>query len=302
MESMLELWPIYSLAFAVLAVNVIFAYAIYATLATGLLSFAAIGFGAAGGFLAARLAFAGVALPLALLAGAAAGLLSALAFAAAALRLQPGQGLLASLALVLLIHALGRYAPASLGPSVVGPAGTLAMPMAIGLAALVVLGFRGLHRSWHGVAARVLRRDPAMAGSMGIVAGRVRLIGFAAAGLAAGLGGAMLALSLRAVSAETYSLQLLFLAAAGAVLGGADHWSGPLLGTILVWALALLGRLVAPGLDDVAVALALALTLLFRPGGLTEAPVAAAALTRPRRVRLRGLTPPPQRRYHRVDR
>ena len=304
MDALFDLWPTASMLLAVAAINAVFALAAYATLATGLLSFVAVGCGAAGGFLAIRLALAGLPLPLVLLAGALAGLAVALAFAVPALRLAEGRAALASLVLVLLIQTVTGHVPALTdGASLPAP---LPPVVAIAVAALVALGFRALHHSWHGTAARVLRQDAPLAAGLGIDARRVRLVGFAAAGL----GGALLALSLQAVSPAAYGLHLGFVMVAGAMVGGVGHWMGPMLGAGVVTALPQLVRLAAPeltvsgfgtrGFGDIAIGLALLLAVLFLPDGLYDRQVLAPARPPPRRP---GIRPPVRRtRYHRVDR
>lgn len=292
MDLIADLWPVYAGLLGAAALNAMFAYGLHATRASGRPGFTAIACGAVAAMLFGLLLRAGAGLAAAGVVALGGAVLLALGFGAATRALAGGQALLASLALVLALHAAGGHLPA-----VVLPLSPPPPELAVGAALALALGFRALHHGWHGTAALVLRQDARLAAGMGMRAARVRLVGDAGCGMAGGLGGVMLALSQGAVSAETCFLPALFAAAAASVLGGVRHWSGPLLGAVAVLVLARLGGLLAAEFADVPVALALGLMLVLHPEGLTARPERLPHLPRlPWRRAPRGLP------YQRLDR
>lgn len=293
MNALYTLWPTYAPVLAAIAVNAVLALGGQATLMAGRLSFVAAACAVAGG------AVVGLPLPLPwlLVCGGAAGLVLALAFGGLAVRLPSGQAVLASVVLVLLAGAAAVRWPETATRS--------APPwVALLMAALAALAMRALQRGWHGRAARLLRHDAAVAAGIGVVAWRVELVGFAAAGLAGGLGGVLLALGpAGAVASPFAALHLGFLLVAAALVGGRGHWSGAVLGAGLVTLLPLAVAWIAPGwgaagLADLALGLVLLAGWRLLPGGLTESDASASARRRvlPRRRHAA------RAQYHRVDR
>jgi branched-chain amino acid transport system permease protein len=295
MQAVMLAWSAWLLMLGGAALNAIFAYGLYATSATGRPNLVALASGAVAGLLGAGLAQAGVPLPLAAVAGLIAGPALALGFGGATRHLPPGRALLASLALLLAIAALASHVP---GLPAVLPGPPLPVWLLPPAALLLGLGFRALHHSWHGRAALVLRHDASLAASIGIPADTTQRVGLIAAGLAGALGGLLLAFCAGAASGGSFGLPLVFAAVAALVLGGVEHWTGPLFGAAAVLLLGQIGQIAAPELDVLPTGLAVVLVLLFRPGGLT----APMAPPRRRSARPRNPRPPQRVRYHRVDR
>lgn len=280
MSDLLEdLWAAYASTLGFAMVNAFFALATYATLSAGILSFAAVTYGAAGGFLGAQLLLhTTLPLPLIFLASALAGLAMAMIVAALFLRLESHWMALSSLALVLITRVVVLNTPTLTG----GVNGlSLPSPLPLGwLAALLaaaVLAFWLLDRSWFGIAAKSVREDPSVAACMGVDPRRIQLIAMAISGLTGGLGGVLMAMMLQFVSPDTFFIHVAFTMIAGVVLGGSHHWFGPVLGAAVFTALPTAMQALVPDLQDIANGAALLLIMIFLPRGLLD----------PRAMRLR---------------
>ena len=269
--SLARIWAAYGSTLGFAMVNAFFALSTYVTLAAGILSFAAVTFGAVGGFLGAQMVLHGFSLPLACFAGVGAGTLSALVVALVFLRLESHWMALASLALVLITRVVVLNAPALTG-GVNGLALPYPLPMGwlVGLLAVTMLAFAGLHRSWFGIASRAIRADPAVAAGIGVDIRQVQLIAFAISWAVAGLGGVLMALMLQFVSPDTFFIHVAFTMIAGVVLGGSYHWAGAVLGAAVFAALPTLMQALVPDIQDIANGLALLLIMIFLPRGLFD--------------------------------
>ncbi len=279
MEFLEDLWAAYASTLGFAMVNAFFALATYATLAAGILSFGAVTFGAAGGFLGAQLVLhGGLPIGLIFLASALAGLGVSLLVAMIFLRLESHWMALASLALVLITRVVVLNTPDLTG-GVNGLSIPQPLPLAwlAGVLALTVGGFWALDRSWYGIAARAVREDPSVATCMGIDPRRIQLIAMAISGFVGGLGGVMMALMLQFVSPDTFFIHVAFTMIAGVVLGGSHHWFGPVLGAAVFTALPIFMQAVVPDLQDIGNGAALLLIMIFLPRGLLD----------PRAMRLR---------------
>jgi len=272
LERLADLWAGYASTVAFGMVNAFFALSTYAVLSAGILSFAAVAFGAAGGFLGAQMVLhGGFLLPVVFLASGMAGLVLALLVALVFLRLSSHWMALASLALVLITRVVVLNAPALTG-GVNGLSIPLHLPLGVlaGVLALAVLAFYALDRSWYGIAARSVREDPAVASCIGVDARRIQFIAFAISGFTGGLGGILLALYLQFISPDTFFIGIAFTMIAGTVLGGSHHWFGPVLGAMVFTALPVLMQAIVPDIQDIANGVALLLIMIFLPRGLLD--------------------------------
>jgi branched-chain amino acid transport system permease protein len=272
LERLADLWAGYASTVAFGMVNAFFALSTYAVLSAGILSFAAVAFGAAGGFLGAQMVLhGGFLLPVVFLASGMAGLVLALLVALVFLRLSSHWMALASLALVLITRVVVLNAPALTG-GVNGLSIPLHLPLGLlaGVLALAVLAFYALDRSWYGIAARSVREDPAVASCIGVDARRIQFIAFAISGFTGGLGGILLALYLQFISPDTFFIGIAFTMIAGTVLGGSHHWFGPVLGAMVFTALPVLMQAIVPDIQDIANGVALLLIMIFLPRGLLD--------------------------------
>ena len=279
LQRIADFWAAYASTLSYGMVNAFFALATYATLSAGILSFAAVTFGAAGGFLGAQLVLhSGLPMVVIFVLSGCAGLAMALLIAVVFLRLSSHWMALASLALVLITRVFVLNAPVLTG-GVNGlsipqrlPMGWLALTLGI-----VVLAFYALHHSWYGIASRAVREDPSVAACMGIDARQIQLIAFGVSGIVGGLGGITLALYLQFVSPDTFFIGVAFTMIAGTVLGGSHHWFGPVLGAAVFTALPTIMQAIVPDIQDIANGVALLLIMIFLPRGLID----------PRAIRLR---------------
>jgi branched-chain amino acid transport system permease protein len=280
-DAFADLWAAYSTTLGFGMVNAVFALACYATIAAGILSFAAVTFGAAGGFLGVQLVLhSALPLPLILLASGCAGLLVSLVVAAVFLRLESHWMALASLLLVLVTRTVVLSLPGITG----GATGlTVPAPLPIGALALtlllVMMAYRAMYHSWYGIAARVLRDDPAVARGMGIDVARTQFIAFAVSGFTGGLAGVLLALMLQFISPDTFFIHMAFTMIAGVVLGGSYHWFGPVVGAFAFTLLPTLLQAILPDIQDIADGVALLLIMVFLPRGLVDPRVVLMHLT-----------------------
>ena len=272
MRTLVDLWAAYRVTLAFGAVNALFALSAYAVLSVGVLSFATVVFASVGGFLAAQLAAAFgwpflATLPFAAFAGA----LAAVAVAGAFLRLESHWMALASLALVLIGRVVALNTPALTGGvnGLIVPVRATPFELA-GLLGFCALAFWRLDRSVYGLAARAVREDAAVASTMGVSPYRLRFAATVISGAVGGLGGAALAFTLQFLSPDTYFIGLAFTMIASAVLGGAFHWFGPIVGAFVFTALPAAMQAVVPQFEDVAKGLVLLAIMVYLPRGLID--------------------------------
>ena len=140
----------------------------------------------------------------------------------------------------------------------------------LGLLAVVALAFWRLSVSWYGIAARAVREDPAVAGSLGIAPRRVQRMAFAVSGALGGLGGVWLAMTLQFLSPETYYINISFTMIAAVVLGGSYHWMGAIVGALVFTALPQIMQALVPQVQDLARGVALLLIMILLPRGLVD--------------------------------
>lgn len=105
------------------------------------------------------------------------------------------------------------------------------------IAAVTVLWFavfRNLVVSRHGVAFRVLKESPVLAGSLGISVFRMKLLGYAIGAVPAGLGGVLFANLDLYLSPESFGFTLATASLAASILGGSASVYGAAVGAFIV--------------------------------------------------------------------
>ncbi len=293
-------WDILGPAIPMLAAITVLAFAARITWAFGIISFAPIVIGAIGGYLAANLLVAGFGLVLSLLGAAVMGAWLGLVTAMLLGRLPAHAQSIATLAMAAAIAPLSRSLPGLSGGSdgitiaaIIPTGGNLPIFVNLALLGAVVVAGAALDNSWFAIAVRAVRRDQTLATSMGIQPRAIHAAGFALSGLLSGVAGAMLVLNSGVASPATFPISSGFLALAAVLVGGAYHWSGPLLGS-LIFALpsAMLGQS-TPAMLDLANAVAIIVLLIFLPRGLIDPRDNLRRDARERRHRRRVINLPP---------
>ena len=243
----------------------------------GIISFAPIAIAAIAGYCAANLLVAGAGVALALLAAGIIGFWLGLLAAMLLGRLPAHAQTLATLVMAVLIGPVSRVVPAWTGgadgidiSALSPPTGETTALVSLALLAVIIVACSALDRTWFAIAARALRHSHALASSMGIQPTSIRTIGFGLSGLLAGLGGALLVMGTGVASPGTFPLSLAFLAVAATLLGGAYHWAGPILGSLIFALPAAMQGAATPGLLDIANAVAVIVLLIFLPRGLLD--------------------------------
>ena len=163
------------------------------------------------------------------------------------------------------------------------------------LAAVLVM-LAAVCRGRTGRALAALRDQPLMAATTGVPTARLSLLVFGASGAVAGLGGALNALAIQSVVADSYSFTVSLALLTGAVVGGIRSWAGALIGAVFV---VYVPQVVSDSVGDslssnwtqVVYAALLLLVLYLAPQGL------AGLGTRLAAIRIPGarLTPSPRR-------
>ena len=139
----------------------------------------------------------------------------------------------------------------------------------VGIFALAVAFF--MQRTRYGWALFAIRDDEEVAESLGVPTFRHKMIAIAANGLIGGISGAVVALNLGFVSVEgTFNLRVPLFVIVMSVLGGRNHWAGPMVGAVYIHTLQ--NRLAHSGFDGwslIVLGVVLVLLVLLAPEGLT---------------------------------
>lgn len=215
------------------------------------------------------------------------GLLAALLALVVGLPLSRLVGIAASIgtfAMLVILHAIF-----SNWTTVTGGQGSLyglpiftTLPIAAGLACIVILGAALYQASASGFRLRGSREDPVAAAASGIDMRRERLAAYVLSAFAVGMAGGLHAYFLQVVVASEFYLELTFITVAMLVIGGLRSLTGAVVGTAFVTILSEALRQFERGIDigpfqlggwlgaqEVGLAAAMLLVLLFRPGGIT---------------------------------
>jgi len=254
-------------------VNAIFALSIYATLWTGVLSLAPVFFGAVSAFTFGYVSgLLGLSPLLGLLLGLAVGSALGVVTAGLVLRLDSHYLAMATIAMVLigrvLILNLPEYTGGAAGTLVPGDLGTWGWLLGcLGLSAYFMWRLAG---SRFGLAAGAVREDQAVAQTLSINPRKVQLVGFVISGALAGVAGVLQASSLQYIGPDTFYTHLGFVTLAAVVLGGAFHWAGPIVGSLVFTILPELLRRPMGEYDQLVTGLLLVVIIIYMPRGLVD--------------------------------
>lgn len=106
----------------------------------------------------------------------------------------------------------------------------------VGLNVVVYLGIRNLVRSRLGAAMLAVRDAPEAGRTVGVRIVRVKLFAFAASAALAGLGGALLAVQEGSVTPDLFPIDFSIFFLIVVIIGGAGRLPGPLIGTLIFFA------------------------------------------------------------------
>lgn len=157
------------------------------------------------------------------------------------------------------------------------------LPIAAAAASLTIVAAALYQASPAGFRLRGSREDPVAAKAAGIDIRRERLVAFVASAFFVGVAGALYAHFLTVVVAGEFYLRLTFITVAMLVIGGMRSLTGAVAGTAFVVLLSELLRQTERGIDlgfiviggrlglqEVGLAIAMLLALIFRPRGITN--------------------------------
>jgi branched-chain amino acid transport system permease protein len=208
----------------------------------------------------------------------------ALVFGAAIMRLSGMAASIATFAFLVIVNSLySNWDAVTAGgssivgvPTVVGPWTALAFVVGALFAAYY------FQISGYGLMLRASRDDKVAAQSAGVSVVRVRLIAFAASAVIIGVGGGLYAHFLGILNTETFYLSLTFTTLAMLVVGGVGSLTGAVTGVVAVTIVVEVLRFLEAGIplgpttlslppysQEIGLGLLVALTLIFRPNGLT---------------------------------
>ncbi|RID91067.1 branched-chain amino acid ABC transporter permease [Gemmobacter lutimaris] len=221
-------------------------------------------------------------LPAALTAGLVAAAL-ALGTGAAILRLSGIAASIATFAFLAMVNTIwANWTPVTGGTSsVVGLARYVTPWVALGWAVAAILAASLYAASASGLALRATREDEVAASASGIDQYRHRLLAYTLSAFFCGVGGALAGHFIGVINPDGFYLSLTFLMLAMLVVGGIGSLSGAVVGVLAVsLAVEALVRLekgftlgattfaLPPGSQEIIIALAMILVLVFRPAGL----------------------------------
>lgn len=221
-------------------------------------------------------------LPAALAAGLLAAAL-ALISGAAILRLSGIAASIATFAFLAMVNTIwANWTPVTGGTSsVVGLARYVSPWVALGWAVAAILAAALHAASASGLALRASREDEVAAAASGIDRYRHRLLAYTVSAFFCGVGGALMGHFIGVINPDSFYLSLTFLMLAMLVMGGIGSLSGAVVGVLAVsLAVEALVRLekgvtlgtttfaLPPGSQEILIALAMILVLVFRPAGL----------------------------------
>lgn len=248
----------------------IFALAQYASHMAGILNFATPTFAAVGAFGAAFLMKSfGLPIEVGLIIGAALGGIIAVLLSYPLLRLSSHWMALATVAVLTITRVIVLNLPAITG----GISGTL-IPRTITPAHILVVliltawVFFRLRRSRLGLSIEAVRTDPDVASSMGINPILLKRKCLFLAGLIAGIAGVIYANLVQFISPDTFTAAMSTTLFASVILGGAEHWLGPIVGGIIFSLLPELLRMIIPRGENIINGLILLITMIYVPLGL----------------------------------
>jgi len=237
-----EFWATYSSVVQFALINMLLGISIYFTLYTGLLSLANAGFMGIGAYVSAVLTIhAGTPFPVSLLAGAFSAALIGWLLGLPVLRLRDVYLAIATLGFGEIVRITAVNFDKFSGLNLLGGAQGLAgIPKLTTPGALLfVLFFLSIflvqfHKSRAGRALAAIRRDESVAATMGIDVYQYKLLAFVLGAFVAGLAGGFSAHLTRFVGPNDFTFSAAVNILAFAVLGGTLHWSGAIVGAVIL--------------------------------------------------------------------
>ena len=240
-----QFWASYGSVVQFVLINMILAISIYFTLYTGLLSLANAGFMAIGAYVSAVLTLQlGTPLFLNLLIGAFAAALTGLVLGLPVLRLRGIYLAIATIGFGEIIRIIAINFDKFTGLTLLGGAQWLSgVPrlttplMLLATLALLIFLLIQIQRSRTGRALAAIRQDESVAATMGINVFAYKVLAFVLGAFVAGLAGGFSAHLTRYIDPNGYGFDAAVNILAFAILGGTLHWSGPLVGALILTAL-----------------------------------------------------------------
>ncbi|MGI5460943.1 branched-chain amino acid ABC transporter permease [Streptomyces sp. CA-249302] len=146
---------------------------------------------------------------------------------------------------------------------------------------LTLLALRNLATGHTGRALAAVRTSPLLAAANGVNVNRVKLTAFAVSSAAAGVGGALYALTMAIAVPDSYQIALSITLLAASVVGGSRTWAGALVGAAIVVYLPTLAENVVGGESagnwaQLVYACGLVLALVVAPSGIVGGVTALA--------------------------
>jgi branched-chain amino acid transport system permease protein len=242
---MAQFWAAYGSVVLFVLINMILAISIYFTLYTGLLSLANAGFMAIGAYVSAVLTLqAHTPLVFNLLAGALSAALIGFLLGLPVLRLHGIYLAIATIGFGEIIRIIAINFDKFTGLTLLGGAQGLSgvpklttLPMLLVTLAVLIFLLIQLQRSRTGRAFAAIRQDESVAATMGINVFAYKVLAFVLGAFFAGLAGGFSAHLTRYIDPNGYGFDQAVNILAFAILGGTLHWSGPLLGALILTAL-----------------------------------------------------------------
>lgn len=242
---MAQFWAAYGSVVLFVLINMILAISIYFTLYTGLLSLANAGFMAIGAYVSAVLTLqAHTPLVFNLLAGALSAALIGFLLGLPVLRLHGIYLAIATIGFGEILRIIAINFDKFTGLTLLGGAQGLSgvpklttLPMLLVTLAVLIFLLIQLQRSRTGRAFAAIRQDESVAATMGINVFAYKVLAFVLGAFFAGLAGGFSAHLTRYIDPNGYGFDQAVNILAFAILGGTLHWSGPLLGALILTAL-----------------------------------------------------------------
>jgi branched-chain amino acid transport system permease protein len=217
------------------AINIVLALGLWVTVSTGQFSFGHAGFMAIGAYIASMLTLKfHWSLPPAMIVGAVAAAVVGAGIGFPALRLNALYLAMATLGFAEIVQIAfinNDYLGGVAGLS--GMTGTN-LPLALIVAAVVILYVALLSRSRLGLAHEAILEDSLAARACGINVTATKVLAFAQGALITGLGGALFAHHTLFISPTTFDIQRSLVVLLFVMLGGTETWRGPILGAIIL--------------------------------------------------------------------
>jgi branched-chain amino acid transport system permease protein len=137
-------------------------------------------------------------------------------------------------------------------------------------AGFTIVAFIALDHSALGRRLAVIRVDPILAGSLGMSVAHTRTVAFALSAALAGFAGTLYAHLYSFLTPSSFSFNMIVTVAAYALLGGATHWAGPIIGVAIIDGLPDVLN-ISPTLRDILTGLILAFVIVIAPAGVAPA-------------------------------